>query len=415
MNENDIIQLCKKARISSYKISKLSTNQKNNLLKSICDSLIKNKKIIQEKNNLDIQNAEKKGLSKSMLDRLLLNDKRFDEMIFGINEIINLADPVYEMTDFVKRPSGITVGKMRVPIGVIAIIYEARPNITIDASTLCLKSGNSVILRGGSEAYNSNISIVDAIKKALMSFGVDDSIVSYISTTDRDAIDVLLEQEDSIDLIIPRGGEGLIRRVVEKSRIPVLKHYKGVCHIYIDDNYDFDNAIKIIKNAKMQRPAVCNAVEKILINKNIASKFLTVLKIELPNVELRGCEKTCAILTDIKNANETDWYEEYLDLILTVKIVDNVDDAIAHINKYGSKHTDSILTNNYNNAMQFIREVDSATVLINASTRFSDGGQFGLGAEIGISTDKLHARGPMGIKELTTQKFVVFGQGEIRE
>lgn len=415
MKNEEIILMCKKVRESSFKAANLSTKEKNDLLKSIADNLQKNKDEIKEKNLIDVSSASKKGLSPALIDRLSLTDKRFDDMANGINEIINLPDPISEMTDFVKRPSGITVGKMRVPIGVICIIYEARPNVTIDAAALCLKAGNSVILRGGSESYNSNIAIINSIKNSLKENGLDENIISYLSTTERSAIDVLLEQEDYIDLIIPRGGEGLIRKVVEKSKIPVLKHYKGVCHIYVDDTYNFNDAIRIIKNAKIQRPAVCNALETLLINKNIADEFLKLVRGNLKNVELRGCEETCKILPDIKKAVEDDWYAEFLDLILAVKVVNDLGEAIEHINKYGSKHTDSILTNNYTNGMRFLKEVDSAVVLINASTRFSDGGQFGLGAEIGISTDKLHARGPMGIKELTTQKFIVLGNGEIRE
>ncbi|HOK40583.1 MAG TPA: glutamate-5-semialdehyde dehydrogenase [bacterium] len=415
MERNEIIELCKKVRESSYTIAKLTTKEKNELLKNIQKNLINSREKIMAQNQIDISNGEKKGLNKAMLDRLLLTEKRFTEMVNGINEIINLPDPVYEMSDFIRRPSNIIVGRMRVPIGVIGIIYEARPNVTVDAAVLCIKAGNSVILRGGSESYNSNIAIIEAMKNALKEMKLNEYIISYLMTPAREAIDVMLEQEEYIDLIIPRGGEGLIRHVVEKSKIPVLKHYKGVCHIYVEEDYNFDDAIRIIRNAKLQRPAVCNAVEKVLVHKNIAEKFLPILSEKLKEVELRGCEISCKILPQIKKATEEDWYAEYLDLILTIKVVNNLDEAIAHINKYSSKHTDSILTNNYQKGMQFLKEVDSSTVLINASTRFSDGGQFGLGAEIGISTDKLHARGPMGLKELTTQKFIVFGNGEIRE
>lgn len=415
MLDEKIIGLCKDVKVASYEIAKLSTNNKNKLLETIAEKLLLNKNEIIKQNDIDISNGEKKGLTGALLDRLRLTDKRFDDMVSGIKEIIALSDPVYEMNNMIKRPSGITVGKMRVPIGVIGIIYEARPNVTIDAAALCLKSGNAVLLRGGSESIYSNIAIIKTIKESLESLGLNQNIVSFIDTTDRNAIDVMLKQEESIDLIIPRGGEGLIRAVVEKSKIPVLKHYKGVCHIYVDSNYDFDNALDIIENAKCQRPAVCNALEKLLINKSIANDFLPLLRNKLKDVELRGCEETVKILKDIKPAEDSDWVAEYLDMILTVKIVNDLQEAISHINNFSSKHTDTILTNDYNTSMTFLKEVDSATVLINASTRFSDGGQFGLGAEIGISTDKLHSRGPMGIKELTTEKFIVFGNGEIRK
>jgi len=413
----ELLQIAQSSKTAFYEISKLSTTQKNEILKNIKTGLINNTANILSANKLDITAAEKKGLSAAMIDRLLLTDQRIKKIADCVDEIIALPDPVGEISDMQIRPSGIKVGRMRVPIGVILIIFEARPNVTIDAATLCLKSGNSVVLKGGSEALNTNRELVKIIKNALIQNNINPDCVGFVDTADRSALAQLLKLNEYIDLVIPRGGESLIRAVVEQSTIPVIKHYKGVCHTFIDANFDKKSALEIIYNAKVQRPGVCNAMETLLIHSAVASEILPEIKQMYDNakVELFGCEKTLKILKDIKPATEDDWYAEYLDLKLAVKIVESIDEAIVHIHKYGSAHTDAIITNDYYNAEKFLREVDSSTVIVNASTRFSDGNEFGLGAEIGISTDKLHARGPMGIRELTTLKFIVYGSGQIRK
>lgn len=321
------------------------------------------------------------------------------------------------MTRTWKRPNGLEVSRMRIPLGVIGIIYESRPNVTIDAAGLCFKAGNAVILRGGSESLNSNQSLAGIVSRALMESGLPEKAVQVVPVRDREAVNILLKQEEFIDLIIPRGGEGLIRFVVENSKIPVLKHYKGVCHVYVDDGADLEMAQEICYNSKVQRPGVCNAMETMLVHQSVAEEFLPRMAKQFAqaSVEIRGCPKTCGILSDAKAAKEADWPAEYLDLILAVKVVENMDEALTHIAKYSSNHTESIVTSDYTRARRFLREADSSVVLINASTRFNDGGQLGLGAEIGISTSKLHAFGPMGLEELTTTKFVVFGSGQIRE
>ncbi|MBP7654337.1 glutamate-5-semialdehyde dehydrogenase [Candidatus Dependentiae bacterium] len=405
------------AKSAFFEISRLNGNEKNNILKTIKNELIENKNLIIKENIKDVESAKRKEISSAMIDRLLLNDDRIKKMSDSIDEIISLEDPVGEISNIKIRPNGLKIGQMRVPIGVILIIYEARPNVTIDSAVLCIKAGNAVILKGGSESINTNRALVEIIKKSLEKNGLNKNIVSFADTTDRTKINELLKFNDYIDLVIPRGGEGLIRAVVENSRIPVIKHYKGVCHTYIDNEYDKDIYLNIIYNAKVQRPGVCNAMETLLIHQDIAESILPGIKemYDKSGVELYGCENTLKILKDINAATEEDWYAEYLDLKLAVKIVDNIDSAVSHINKYGSQHSDAIITTNYYKTEKFLREVDSAAVFVNTSTRFSDGGEFGLGAEIGISTDKLHARGPMGIKELTTLKFVVYGSGQIRK
>jgi glutamate-5-semialdehyde dehydrogenase len=395
-----------------------TTRLKNQILLSIASKIREKSEYIIQENNKDIQAGKKAGLSKAVLDRLELTEKRIQSMIKACEEIVALPDPVGKITDMVVRPQGFKVGRMQVPIGVIGIIYEARPNVTIEAATLCLKSGNGVILRGGSNSYHSNMALVKVLKETLNDHNVDGHLISYIESTERSAIDDMLIQDDFIHLIIPRGGEGLIKNVVEKSRIPVLKHYKGVCHVYVNEKADLDMAINITLNAKVQRPAVCNSMETLVVDKNIALKFLPVVlkKLQDNGVEIRGCEETRSIYSDnVKIATEDDWYAEFLDLILAVKVVGNIDQAIEHINHYGSAHTDSIITKDINYANRFVNNVDSASVIVNASTRLSDGGVYGLGAEIGISTDKLHARGPMGLQELTTYKWIVTGDGHIRE
>ena len=417
MATTDIKQIAKSARQASLKLASIDTNVKNRALLSMAEGLLKDADAIKEANKKDIKAAEGKGLSKAMLDRLTVSDKILKAMADGIKEVAQLPDPVGEITRMWKRPNGLLVGRMRIPIGVIGIIYEARPNVTADAAALCLKSGNAVILRGGSEAINSNLAIAKVLQEACKKEGIPETAIQVVPTIERDIMLEMLKLEEYIDLIIPRGGEGLIRFVAENSRIPVIKHYKGVCHIFVDESADLDMAENVCLNAKVQRPGVCNAMETLLVHKNIAKEFLPRMgkKYQDANVELRGCAETRKILSYAKSATEEDWYAEYLDLILSVKIVKDMDEAINHIAKYGSLHTESIITKDYNNSQRFLREVNSSTVLVNASTRFSDGFELGLGAEIGISTTKIHAFGPMGLEELTTQKFIIYGEGQIRE
>jgi glutamate-5-semialdehyde dehydrogenase len=386
-------------------------------LQKIAEYLEENIESILSANQKDLSNAEKNGANKALLDRLKLDEKRVKALIKSVEEIIKLPDPVGQIIEMKPRPNGLLVGRMRIPLGVIATIYEARPGVTVDIASLCIKSGNAVILRGGSEALETNSVLVQLIKKAIKDEGIDDNIVGFINDPSREHIFELLKLEELIDLVIPRGGEGLIRFVAENSRVPVLKHYKGVCHIFVDEFADLEKAYKVCLNAKVQRPSVCNAMETLLVHEKIAEKFLpTMGKIFREHgVELRGCEKTRKIIPYAIPATEEDWYAEYLDLILAVRVVSSIDEAIEHIKKYGSSHTEAIITENLENAMKFIREVDSSSVMVNASTRFADGYEYGLGAEVGISTTKLHAYGPMGLEGLTTLKWIVFGNGHIRE
>ncbi|MCD6521549.1 glutamate-5-semialdehyde dehydrogenase [Candidatus Calescamantes bacterium] len=412
-----MIELAKECKEASYTLQKVGEKEKNSALEFMKEELEKNTERILEENAKDVEKAKEKGLSTALIDRLKLNEKRIKSMIKGIEDVIKLPDPVGEIVKMWRRPNGLLIGKMRVPIGVIGIIYEARPNVTSDAAVLCLKSGNCVILRGGSEAFNSNFAIVDCLKKGLEKAGLPPSCIQFVPFTEREAVSVMLRLNEYIDLIIPRGGEGLIRKVTEEATIPVIKHYKGVCHVYVDEFADLDMALKIALNAKIQRPGVCNAMETLLVHEKVAENFLPRLKEEMEKagVELRGCERTKKILPEIKPATEEDWYTEYLDLILSIKVVKDLEEAIHHINFYGSHHSDAIVTRDYRNGWRFLNEVDSAAVYVNASTRFTDGGEFGMGAEIGISTDKLHARGPMALEELTTTKFIILGDGQIRE
>lgn len=405
------------AKNASLVLEDLNSSAKNSILKEIADSLLKNSSYIIKKNLIDLRNAKKRNLSSSLIDRLTLNKIRIKGMADSVAKIASLDDPVGEIISMKRRPNGILVGKMRVPIGVIAIIYESRPNVTSDCAALCLKSGNAVILRGGSESAQSNAAIHSIITDVLKKKNVHENAVSFIKSTSHDAVKELLGLDKLIDLVIPRGGENLIKEIMKYSKIPVIKHYKGVCHTYVDGEADLNMAENISYNAKVQRPGVCNAMETLLVHKDVAARFLPSMahKFKKANVELRGDENSRRILKGIKKAADDDWYTEYLDLILSVKVVDSVDEAISHINKYGTKHSDCIVTENYENAMKFLKKVDSACVYVNASTRFTDGGEFGMGAEIGISTDKLHARGPMGLEELTTYKYIIFGQGQIRE
>jgi len=414
--QNTVESLAVAARKAAREVASLSTTSKNNVLLRMGEALQEQKEYIQAENEKDLAAGREKGLSAAMLDRLALSDKVIESMIIGLHEVVALPDPVGEIAEMIKRPSGIMVGRMRIPLGVIGMIYESRPNVTVDAAALCLKAGNAILLRGGSEAINSNLALAKVLQDALASEEITPAAIQVVPTTDREAVNVLLSFEEYIDLIIPRGGEGLIRFVAENSRIPVLKHYKGVCHVFVDADADPDMAINIIINGKCQRPGVCNALETLLVHKDIAASFLPLVASKLieAGVELRGCPRTKEILPDIKDAMEEDWPAEFLDLILAVKVVNDLDGAMDHIVKYGSQHTEVIVTNSYANGQRFIREVDASAVMINASTRFSDGGQFGLGAEIGISTTKLHAYGPMGLKELTTKKFIVYGDGQVR-
>ncbi len=407
----------RRARKASRILANLSTKVKNDALIAMAEEIEKRAEDLIKENKKDIESAEKKGISKAMIDRLTLNPKRIKEMAEGLREVAQLPDPVGEIMKIWRRPNGMEVGKMRVPIGVIGIIYEARPNVTADATSLCMKSGNAVILRGGSEAINSNKAIVSILSKAAEKSGVPGDAITFIDIPDRQAVNEMLKLEEHIDLIIPRGGEGLIRAVVENSKIPVIKHYKGVCHVYVDSEADLKMAEEICFNAKVQRPGTCNAMETMLVNKEIAKKFLPkiVKRLKDSKVELRGCKETVKLISGLKNTSEEDWHNEYLDLILNIKIVKDMDDAMDHIATYGSQHSDAIVTNNHQKAMRFLREVDSSAVFVNASTRLNDGFQFGLGAEIGISTTRIHARGPMGLEELTCPKFIVFGNGQLRE
>lgn len=414
---DDIIAIAKKAREASRVLATLEAKVKDAALISMAEALIAETDSILDANTIDIKNAKKKSLSPAMIDRLKLDKKRITQMADSLKDVAALKDEIGIITDMKTMPNGLRIGKMRVPIGVIAIIYEARPNVTSDCAALTLKSGNSVILKGGSEAINSNTAIYNILKKAAEKSGLPDGVINLIKATDRQAVSIILKQDKYIDLVMPRGGEGLIREVTRKSRIPVIKHYKGICHVYVDEYADLNMAHKIAINAKIQRPGVCNAMETLLVHKDAAARYIPVVVNELKanNVEIRGCRKTKAIVKNITPAKNKDWQTEYLDLILSVKVVSSLDEAVNHIAKYGSKHSDTIVTDNEDNARDFLKRVDSACVYHNASTRFTDGGEFGMGAEIGISTDKLHARGPVGIKELTTYKYIIFGNGQIRK
>ncbi len=417
MNKNDVLNTSKQARQAALELSTTGTSKKDKALELMSEGLIKYKAFIFEGNVEDLKNAKEQGLPGAFVDRLTITEKTIKAMADGILEVKALKNPIGEITKSWTRPNGLFVGKMRIPLGVILMIYESRPDVTADASALCIKSGNTVILKGGSEAIHTNRAIVKILTSALNESGLPGDAIQFIDTADRDVLYEFLVQEDFIDLVIPRGGEALIRSVAEHSRIPVLKHYKGICHVFVDQGADIDMAKAICFNAKVQRPGVCNAMETLLVHKDAARAFLPgmINMYKKAQVEIRGCERTREIIKDINAAAEEDWHTEYLDLILSVKVVDSLDQAIAHINHYGSHHTDSIITNNLNSSTRFLREVDSSTVLVNASTRFSDGFQLGLGAEIGISTSKIHAFGPMGLEELTSQKFVILGNGQIRE
>jgi glutamate-5-semialdehyde dehydrogenase len=405
-----------KARAASRQLTRATTEQKNKALFAMADALEHARPRLKEENAKDLENGKQKGLEPALLDRLELNDARIDGMIEGLKQVATLPDPVGEITDMVYRPSGIQLGKMRVPLGVIGIIYESRPNVTIDAASLCLKSGNATILRGGSEAFYSNQAIAQAVQSGLVSAGLPEDAVQVINTVDREAVGRLISMPEFVDVIVPRGGKGLIERISKDARVPVIKHLDGNCHVYIDDEADLEKAFKIAMNAKTRRYGVCNAMESLLVNASVAKEILPRLADALAEkgVELVGCEQTRAII-DAAPATEEDWYTEYLAPKLSIKLVADMDEAIAHINQYGSHHSDAIVSQNYSKTRAFMTEVDSSSVMVNASTAFADGFEYGLGAEIGISTDKIHARGPVGLIGLTSQKYVVLGDGHTRD
>ena len=408
------------AQAAATATSRASTEQKNRALLAIGDSIVARRSELMVENEKDLAAGRKNDLSDPLLDRLMFTESRFDAMVAGLGQVASLPDPVGEICDMSYQPNGLQVGKMRTPIGVIGIIYESRPNVTIDAASLCLKSGNATILRGGSESINSNLALSACIAEGLKKAGLPASAVQVIKDTDRALVGELIKMDEFVDVIVPRGGKGLIELVISESTIPVLKHLDGICHVYIDDEADHQKAYDIAINAKTERYAVCNAMETLLVDSQVAADLLPRLAagFQEHGVELRGCEATASILANfcqVSVAEEEDWFTEYLAPILSIKVVDGIDDAIAHINHYGSNHTDTIVTENYTKGRQFIREVDSSSVLINASPRLSDGFEYGLGAEIGISTNKLHARGPVGLEGLTSQKYVVFGDGQIRQ
>ncbi len=411
-----VTEKAKKAKAAARKMSGISTAVKNAALNAMADAILNSRVKIQEVNKKDLTNASGFGLTDAMIDRLTLTDARIEGMAQGVREIAAQPDPVGMVTDMVCRPSGIRVGKMTVPIGVIGFIYESRPNVTVDAAALTLKAGNAILLRGGKEAIHSNIMLASLMNETAKANGIPDGAISIIEMTDREGVKHLIEAEGLVDLAIPRGGKGLIKAVVENALIPVIKHYEGNCHVYVDTAADIEKAIAITVNAKTQRPGVCNAAETLLVHKDIAGEFLPRAARELTDkgVELRGCAESRAIVPDMKEATEDDWYTEYLDLIMAVRVVDTVETAVDHINTYSSAHTEAIVTKDITTADYFVTAVDSSSVMVNASTRFSDGGVYGLGAEIGISTDKLHARGPMGVADLTTYKWVVYGDGAVR-
>jgi len=412
-----ITEMCKKAKVASVQMAKLSAETKNTALCRMANALEANTDKILAANQADVEAAKAKGLKLSLLDRLAIDQRKIQTMARGLREVSALADPIGTIISTWTRPNGLIISQVRVPLGVVGVIYESRPDVTSDAAAICIKSGNAVILRGGSDALNSNVAIGDVLRDALAGTNVPVDAIQVVNSPERKVAEELMRMRQYIDVLIPRGGADLIKTVVETSRIPVIETGTGNCHVYVEEDTDLDKATPIVINAKCQRPGTCNATEKLLVHSKIADHYLPVVIAALrkEGVEVRGDEETRKIVPDVKAAIEQDWYTEYLDLIIGVKVVKNLDEAIAHINKYGTRHSDAILTADFDKAMQFIREVDSAAVYWNASTRFTDGNQFGLGAEIGISTQKLHARGPMSVQHLTTTKYVILGSGQIRK
>ncbi len=408
--------IARKAKKCTAVLGGISSLQKNILLEKMAERLTSQSQQIIEANRIDVENAIEKGLKKTLVDRLTLDPKRIHNMAEGLHTLIQLDDPIGKVDKMWRRPNGLEIGQQRVPLGVIGIIYEARPNVTVDAAGLCLKTGNAVILKGGSEALNSNRILVSILRAVLQECGLPEDGIQLIDSTDREAVKILMRLNRLVDVLIPRGGAGLIKTVVENSSVPVIETGVGNCHTYIDSEADLEMARKIAYNAKVQRPGVCNAMETLLVNEEVAAKILPLLALDYQRagVELRGCPITCGIIS-AKPAMESDWETEFLDLILAVKVVKNLDDAIEHINRYGTKHSECIITDSYPKARRFLEEIDAAAVYVNASTRFTDGFEFGFGAEIGISTQKLHARGPMGLEALTTIKYIIYGDGQIRE
>ncbi|MEE8481719.1 MAG: glutamate-5-semialdehyde dehydrogenase [Acidiferrobacterales bacterium] len=407
----------KRARDASIEVGRASTADKNNALMAIADAIESSSKTLILENNKDMKAGRQSGLDDALLDRLELNQSRIDAMAEGLRQVATLADPVGEITDLAYRPSGIQVGKMRVPLGVIGIIYESRPNVTADAAALCLKSGNAAILRGGSEAIHSNTAIAAVIHQGLLSAGLPVDVVQVVETTDRAAVGELICMKEFVDVIVPRGGKSLIERVSAEATVPVIKHLHGVCHVYIDDTADIQKAVDVAFNAKTQRYGTCNTMETLLVASSMAAQVLPELakKYVDEGVELRGCKKTRQLVSGVESATEEDWDTEYLAPILSIRVVENLDEALQHIRQHGSGHTDSIVTENWSHARRFLREVDASSVMVNASTRFADGFEYGLGAEIGISTDKIHVRGPVGLEGLTSQKYIVLGDGHVRK
>jgi len=414
--EGQVLQKSKLAKCAAAKLAILSTEVKNNALLSMAKSLREKREDILAANETDLINGRKQGLSQAMLERLLLDEQRIESMATGLEEVALLPDPIGSMTGVTCRPNGLQIGKMRVPLGVIGIIYESRPNVTVDAAALCLKSGNAVLLRGGSEAINSNIAIAQIIAQAAKNVGVPDGAIQLITTTEREAVEQMMTMNEYLDVLIPRGGAGLIQTVVKNATVPVIETGVGNCHLYVDSSANLEMAKKILINGKTQRPAVCNALETLLVHQDIAEEFLSIAAKALQdkNVEIRGCAKTREILSDVREAAEEDWAQEYLNLLIAVKVVENIEEALEHISCYGTGHSEVIITENYSHAHLFTSRIDAAAVYVNASSRFTDGSEFGLGAEIGISTQKMHARGPMGLEALTSNKYVIWGQGQIR-
>ena len=414
MNGN-LLKIAESAKEASYIIKNASVTKKNEVLKMIADFLVKEEKYILSENEKDLKCAEENGVKKVMLDRLKLTSQRISDIADGVREVVKLKDPVGEVTEITKRPNGLMIGKKRVPLGVVGIIYEARPNVTADAASLTLKTGNAVILRGGKEAINSNRAIVEVMKKALKECDFPEGTIGFIDDTSHETAKEMMHLNDYIDVLIPRGSANLIKTVVENSTVPIIETGSGNCHTYIHKDADMDMALEILKNAKVQRPSVCNACESLVVHKDIANEFLPLAKemLETLNVEIRGCEKTLKII-DVKKATDEDFYKEYNDLIISVKVVNDIDEAINHINTHNTKHSECIVTKSYEDSQKFLDEIDAACVYVNASTRFTDGNEFGFGAEIGISTQKLHARGPMGLEALTCTKYIIYGNGQIR-